>query len=124
MREKDSGTDWDAEWVAMQHKMAQERGFRTWSPPADDELVDEPFDPADLPDSPPVSPASRPDLARLFFLTTAAVALLFLLGFAGVIALDQSWWIVLGLIGFGSAAGGVFVSAPWAHNPDDDGTRV
>ena len=44
--------------------------------------------------------------------------------FLDVLMFDSQWWIVLGLLGFGSVAAGVFVSAPWAHRPDDDGTRV
>lgn len=123
MREKDSGADWDAEWIEAEKKMAQQsaEGFRTWTPAPEE---DEPFDPADLPGFDPVSPASQPDLARLFFLVTGAILLLFILGFLDVLAFESQWWIVLGLIGFGSVAAGVFVSAPWSHRPDDDGTRV
>lgn len=128
MREKESGADWDAEWIEMEQKMAREaaeaQGFRTWSAAPDEEIDAEPFDPAHLPTPDPVSPASQPDLARLFFLTTAAAVILFVLGFMGVLVFDSQWWIVLGLVGFGSAAAGVFVSAPWAHRPGDDGTRV
>lgn len=123
MRDKESGADWDAEWIETEKKMADQssHGFRTWTPAPEE---DDPFDPADLPDFQPVSPASQPDMARLFFLVTVAVLLLFILGFLDVLMFDNQWWIVLGLLGFGSVAAGVFVSAPWAHRPDDDGTRV
>ncbi|MDP9807109.1 hypothetical protein J2S70_001691 [Trueperella bonasi] len=121
MRDKDSGADWDAEWIELERKLAAEQGFRTWTPAAEE---DEPFDPADLPDVEPVSPASQPDVARLLFLTTAAVIVVFILGWLNVIILHSRLWMVLGTIGFVSAAAGVYASAPWSHRPGDDGTRV
>ncbi|QOR48515.1 hypothetical protein INS90_04435 [Trueperella pecoris] len=132
MREEDRERDWDAEWIRLESTMKesdhpredsyqQAAGFRTWTPAPEE---DEPFDPADLPEAQPPSPASQPQLARVFFVLTGAVGLLYVLGFFELLSFSRDWWLVVGTLGLLSAAAGVYFSAPWAHGPDDDGTRV
>lgn len=123
MREEDNH-DWDGEWIRLQREMEQgpREGFRTWTPA--EEVDEDPFDPADLPEAEPVAPASQPQLARLLFLVTAAVAVLLVLGLANVLYFSRDWWLIFGTIGLVSAAAGVYFSAPWSHRHDDDGTRV
>ncbi|WP_300047179.1 hypothetical protein [Trueperella sp.] len=123
MREEDNH-DWDGEWIRLQREMEQgpREGFRTWTPA--EEIDEDPFDPADLPEAEPVAPASQPQLARLLFLVTAAVAVLLVLGLGNVLYFSRDWWLIFGTIGLVSAAAGVYFSAPWSHRHDDDGTRV
>lgn len=123
MREEDNH-DWDGDWIRLQREMEQgpREGFRTWTPA--EEVDEDPFDPADLPEAEPVAPASQPQLARLFFLVTAAVAVLLVLGLANVLYFSRDWWLIFGTIGLVFAAAGVYFSAPWSHRHDDDGTRV
>ncbi|MCI7304675.1 MAG: hypothetical protein MR522_00175 [Trueperella sp.] len=123
MREEDNH-DWDGEWIRLQREMEQgpREGFRMWTPA--EEVDEDPFDPADLPEAEPVAPASQPQLARLLFLVTAAVAVVLVLGLANVLYFSRDWWLIFGTIGLVSAAAGVYFSAPWSHRHDDDGTRV
>lgn len=120
--DKDPKRDWDAAWMALEKDMEKsDNGFRAWSPAPEEE---EPFDPSELPDAEPLAPASRPDLARLSFLVTGAVAVLYILGLFDILTFSRDWWLIFGTIGLVGAAVGVYFSSPWAHRPDDDGTRV
>lgn len=123
MREEDTH-DWDGEWIRLQREMEQgpRERFRTWTPA--EEVDEDPFDPADLPEAEPVAPASQPQLARFLFVVTAAVAVLLVLGLANVLDLPRDWWLIFCAIGLVSGAAALYFSAPWSHRHDDDGTRV
>ncbi|MFP7696053.1 hypothetical protein [Trueperella sp. LYQ143] len=107
----------------------QAYGFRTWRPPSEDEIADEmdeaeEFHPDLLPPAQPSAPPAQPFLARFLFGVVALIIAVYCAQLFHLIELSQTWRMILPLGGALAFAAGVFVSSPWRHNEDDDGTRL
>lgn len=97
------------------------RGPRDWSPGP--EVIDQ-FNPADLPESEPLSlPSHGP--AAIGLMSLALVFLVFILaGYFDVMSLPSWSMFVFGIGAFVAVAGAVFFFSPDSNDPDDDGARI